>query len=166
MNGVRRNCGGGGGDGDSGGARRRKGEQGMWGWETVKVPGSISRHPADPRQGHGRGLHPRDTVSPPLEGRRTIIRTIRNRRRLLAAAGDERDARDAPLSFHPMAVGVKGQRKEYSMKVALSACACHASFVLNPCNEFAHDSCFFPAQFLIGERYFFKGIVVDSIETL
>lgn len=38
----------------------------------------------------------------------------------------ERGARDAPLSFHPMVGGVKGRRKECSMKVALLARECHA----------------------------------------
>lgn len=108
---------------------KAKGRTGNGGGEQWKSWRSINRHPADPRQGHGRGLHPRDTVSSPLGGRRTIIRTIRNRRRLTAAAGDERGARDVPLSFHPMVDGVKGRRKECSMKVALSARECRALFV-------------------------------------
>lgn len=133
---------------------KAKGRTENGGGEQWKSWRSINRHPADPRQGHGRGLHPRDTVSPPLGGRRTIIRTIRNHRRLTAAAGDERGALDAPLSFHPIVGGVKGRRKECSMKVALSARECHALLVTGSLIlVLSSRTILFFLQFLVGDTF-------------
>lgn len=108
---------------------------------------SINHHPADPLQGHGRGLHPRDTVSSSLGGRRTIIRTIRNHRRLTATAVAMGRC-DAPLSFHPH--GRRGQRspEKCSMKVVSSALARHSSRNLLIISHLhLHMIFFFPAFF-------------------